>query len=247
MKKPSLNILTKLFTVAGLMLVVTAFISQAQSESRRNVIELFTSQGCSSCPPADALLKEYVKRDDVIALSYGVDYWDYLGWKDTLASAENTKRQQAYAVHAGRANVFTPEMVIDGEFSVVGSDGRAVTEALRKSVNRSQSAIDVEIAQMHGKVVVRLDGPMNSGEAVIWLVRYDRETEVDIKRGENRGRKITYHNVVRDIHAIGMWRGEAIEIALMQEDLVKGGRDGCAILVQRDRSGPILGAAEMKF
>jgi hypothetical protein len=138
-------------------------------------------------------------------------------------------------------------MVVDGEYSVVGSDGRAITEALRKSINRSEPAINVEIAQMHGKVVVRLDGPMDSGEAVIWLVRYDRKVEVDIKRGENRGRKITYYNVVRDIHSIGMWRGEALEIALMQEDLIQGGRDGCAILVQRDRTGPILGAAEMKF
>lgn len=245
-KEPAMHSI-KLILVGAMLLMATAFASSAQSQGRSSVVELFTSQGCSSCPPADALLKQYTKREGIIALSYGVDYWDYLGWKDTLASAENTKRQQAYAAHAGRANVFTPEVVVDGEYSVVGSDGRAITEALRKSDNRSTPAIDVEIAQMHGKVVVRLDGPMDSGEAVIWLVRYDRETEVDIKRGENRGRKITYHNVVRDIHSIGMWRGEALEIALMQEDLVKGGRDGCAILVQRGRSGPILGAAEMKF
>ncbi len=243
MKTPLIRIFVSLL----LAIFIGAQAVQAQNQTPIQVIELFTSQGCSSCPPADALLQEYSTQENVVALSYGVDYWDYLGWKDTLASPENTRRQQNYASHAGRANVFTPEAMINGKYSVVGSDQRAITEAFRKSHADQQQQVEISIAQMHGKVVVRLNGPANLGEAVIWLVRFDREHEVEIKRGENRGRKITYHNVVRDFHSIGMWRGEAVEIALMQEDLVNGGRDGCAILVQKSRNGPILGAVAMSF
>ncbi len=224
-----------------------AAAGQAGEKSKIAVLELFTSQGCSSCPPADALLKEFTDQDDVLALSFNVDYWDYLGWKDTLASAENTERQQSYARHGSRRGVFTPEMMIDGKWSVVGSDRRAVEEALRKSRQASGSSLNVEVKAMHGKIVVRIDGPADTGDAIIWLVRFDKEHLVTIRRGENRGRQIAYNNVVRDFHSLGMWQGKAMEITLMREQLMAGGRDGCAIIVQKNRHGPILGAAAIGF
>ena len=107
--------------------------------------------------------------------------------------------------------------------------------------------LNVEVKAMQDTIGVRIDGPADTGDAIIWLVRYDKERLVTIRRGENRGRQIAYNNVVRDFHSLGMWQGKAMEITLMCEQLMAGGRDGCAIIVQKDRYGPILGAASLGF
>lgn len=213
------------------------------------VVELFTSQGCSSCPPADRLMGEYSSRDDVIVLSLPVDYWDYLGWKDTLASSENSARQRAYAESRGDRAVYTPQAVINGRRHVVGSNASAIQTAIRTGgglplpveTRLSKDALTIHI----GAGRTGSDAPEGK-MATVWLVLYDRETQVPIQRGENRGRTVSYHNVVRKMQAIGMWKHKATEIELPRSEIVKSGAESCAVLVQVEndgRPGPIIGAA----
>jgi hypothetical protein len=209
------------------------------------VVELFTSQGCSSCPPADALLGELARRKDIIALTFNVNYWDYLGWSDTLASPAYTDRQRAYAAAMQDRRVYTPEMVIGGSVNAVGSDRGTVMSAIDTVRHAGTQHLKIELARDKDHVIVRLpDGPAEV-EATIWLVRYDHRQEVAIGRGENGGRTLTYHNVVRELTNLGLWNGKAKEISYMADDLTRGGSDGCAVIVQRGSHGPIIGAAAM--
>jgi hypothetical protein len=214
----------------------------AQAGSNKIVVELFTSQGCSSCPPADRYMGELAQRDDIIALTFHVDYWDYIGWRDTFATAETTGRQHAYGKALGQRYVYTPEMVIDGRNHKVGSDRLAVKMALREVAGQHSLAIGVS-RDSNGKVMVSL--PAGKGRADVLLVRYDRRHDVEVERGENAGKTLTYHNVVRDFRRIGRWDGRATSFSLDPADLRDGGRDGCAILVQADGTGPILGAVRI--
>jgi len=211
------------------------------------VVELFTSQGCNACPPADAFVGELVKRNDVIALTFNVDYWDYLGWRDTLASPAHTERQRSYAEAMHERRVYTPQSVIGGRLQAVGSDRRSIEQAIQQLQREATAPLRIGLAREGNKVLVSLPEGVPPVEAKIWLVRYDRVQEVAIRRGENGGRTLKYYNVVRELTNVGLWRGEAMEIAYMQEDLTKGGRDGCAVIVQQDGHGPILGAAAMDF
>jgi hypothetical protein len=209
------------------------------------VLELFTSQGCSSCPVADALLEEMGKRADVVTLAYHVDYWDYIGWKDTFGDKENSKRQRDYAAAWGSSRIFTPQLVVNGEYGVVGNKRDKVDAALAttamplevKLTPASDDTVDVEIAG-------RNDG---TADAVVWLVTYRDRAEVDIDRGENQGRKIAYTHIVTGRQVLGMWdprQGAALKLPL--DDVLTGDADGAAILVQQDKDGlpgPILGAA----
>lgn len=209
------------------------------------VVELFTSQGCNSCPPADAYLGELARRADLVALTFNVDYWDYLGWRDTLASPRFTERQRGYAAAMGDRRVYTPEMVIGGSLNAVGSDRGAVMAAVEKVRRQGGLRIEIGFKSENGHVIVRLpDGPAPV-EATIWLARYDHVQEVAVRQGENGGRTLKYYNVVRELTNLGLWRGEAMEIAYKTEDLTKGGRTGCAVLVQQGSHGPMIGAAAM--
>ncbi len=213
------------------------------------VVELFTSQGCSSCPPADALLGELAGRPDVIALSLHVDYWDHIGWPDPFASPRHTARQRAYAQNFRLRYVYTPQMVIDGQHDVVGSRRIPLERALSEAA----------VAPKPASVTVRRNGPGGAtlklaprpdlagadalDGATVWMVAFDGAHETDVASGENAGRRLTHHNVVRQWEKLADWDGEPMELALDLGDLARAGRDGCAILVQRGDSGPILGAA----
>ena len=232
--------------VATAILLASSWAS-AGGETQPTVVELFTSQGCSSCPPADELLGKLTKRGDVIALSFNIDYWDYLGWKDTLASPANTDRQRSYAGSLGRRNIYTPQIVVDGRYDVVGSDSDAVHLAIRRAAGERGSRARITLDRQGDKIMVKIDGKPPEADATIWLVRFDRTHTIPIRRGENSGRSITYHNVVRDYHSLGLWRGGPMEIALSLEALMEGGRDGCAVIVQRRRFGPIIGAAYLEL
>ena len=212
---------------------------------RLTVVELFTSQGCNSCPPADRYLGQLAERDDILALSFNVDYWDYLGWRDTLASPVHTERQRRYSMAMHSRRVYTPQMVIGGTLEKVGSDRASVSRAIENVRGVARIWLDIEIERVDDMIVARLPGGRMAREATIWLVRYDSRREVEIRRGENGGRTIAYHNVVRDFDNIGLWRGEAMEVAFKLSDLAEGGRDRCAILVQIGGQGPIIGAARM--
>jgi len=231
-------------------LAVTALLAAASPATAANVnavIELFTSQGCSSCPPADKLLGEYADRKDVLALSFNVDYWDYLGWKDTLASPGNTERQRDYARARGDGQVYTPQVVVDGRTHVVGSSRSAIEAAIHKvgtlRVPIALSATGDSITATIGKAAA--DAP----HATLWLVMYDRSVTVPIGRGENTGRTVTYNDVVRKLRPVEMWKGEAMSVDLPRSEMVQVNADRCAVFLQAETAsglpGPILGAATL--
>lgn len=211
------------------------------------VVELFTSQGCSSCPPADALLTSLAERDDVVALAYHVDYWDYIGWEDTFGDKGFSDRQRGYAKSWGSSRIFTPQMVINGAEGVVGSKRDDVHDAIASA----QLPLNVSLLAHNGmlKLVVPADAALD--DASIWLVRYLDRADVVIEKGENAGKSMVYTQVVIDRQIVGVWESETgaeIKLPLEQFDISSGG--GMAILIQPERNGlpgPILGAAAYSF
>jgi hypothetical protein len=215
----------------------------AGSPAARTVVELFTSQGCSSCPPADALLRELAKRPDIIALSIHVNYWDYIGWKDPFASDETTARQHLYASALRQRYVYTPEMVIDGAAGATGSHESEVRSLIEKAAQHDRPRLQVTAKTSGGdKIVVSIPGAESHEKATVWLLTIDREHVTKVVRGENSGRTLTDANVVRDVRKLGVWNGEPVELTADLPSPAGRGRDGCAILVQTGEVGPVLGA-----
>lgn len=215
----------------------------------RAVVELFTSQGCANCPPADAFLSELSRDPGLVTLSFPVDYWDYLGWKDTAAKPEFTQRQRAYAARRGDHDVYTPQVVINGTTHLVGSDRAAVTREIGPAGATSDSlpiAVDLEATADALIITVAAASTTTSpAAATVWIVRYDVERTVPIRRGENTGRSLTYAHLVRSLQPIGMWKGLPLRIELPRQDIVRDDGAGCAVLVQTDHDGapgPIIGA-----
>jgi len=213
------------------------------------VVELYTSQGCNSCPPADAYLGELAKRKDIIALSFHVTYWDYLGWKDRFAFKAATKRQRAYSRHFRRGYVYTPQMVIDGQSEVIGSRqflvDRAIGKATRQADKITVTFKKTDDGKLHAVLPTR-KGSGTAERATIWMVLFDRRHTTDIRRGENGGKKLTYYNVVRKLTPLGTWDGEGKSVALpVQAAGPAGRRDGCVVIVQSNQTGRIIGAAAM--
>jgi hypothetical protein len=209
------------------------------------VVELFTSEGCSSCPPADALLGELAQRPDVVPLSFHVDYWDYIGWKDPYASPASTQRQHDYAAALGLHMVYTPQMVVDGRTDVVGSERGDVEAAIGKAAG-PKLAISIEKDASGGyRVVIPPAAPPASGPATVWLALFDSARETSVKQGENGGRTLKEFNIVREWRQIGSWDGSALSLPLAMTG--EPDQDGCAVIVQAGPVGPILGAALMKL
>jgi hypothetical protein len=211
------------------------------------VVELFTSEGCSSCPPADAFLGELAQRPGVVPLAFHVDYWDYIGWKDPYASPAFTRRQHDYKAALGLHMVYTPQMIVDGRTDAVGSDRGDVEAAIRKAAAQPKLAISIEKdAGGAYRVVVPAAGAPAGGQATVWLALFDSEQETRVARGENGGRTLKEYNIVREWRKLGTWNGDALalplDIAMDDPD-----RNGCAVIVQSGPVGPILGAALMKL
>ncbi|WP_116597083.1 DUF1223 domain-containing protein [Primorskyibacter marinus] len=224
--------------------ITTIWITLAGAAAAQNhpvVVELFTSQGCSSCPPADQLLGELARRDDVIALALHVDYWDYIGWKDVFAQAGFTKRQKAYAAVAGLRSIYTPQMVVQGTEDVVGNRRMDVADLIRKHESQ-RLPVSVDLARNGSELVISARALRSAGPADIHLVRYEPEQIVAIKRGENAGRTLTYHNIVTDWRVLGRWDGQGTYKARLS---VEGPRP-VVVLVQRAGYGPILAAARLR-
>jgi hypothetical protein len=206
------------------------------------VVELFTSQGCSSCPPADRLMTEWARDPDIVALSLPVDYWDYLGWRDTLAQHDFTLRQQSYSHLRGDRDVFTPQVVVNGTTQVIGSQRAAVDAAVK--AHPGGLPVRVGIADSMGNFIVSAGPGPSRGE--IWLVPVRRAARVAIERGENSGASITYANVARGLRRIGSYDGRPTTLTVSREEVAETGADAFAILVQRSEAGQpgaILGAA----
>ena len=208
------------------------------------LVELFTSQGCSSCPPADALLGELAQRPDVIALAFHIDYWDYIGWKDPFASPDFTKRQRGYAGALGLRSVYTPQMVIDGRADAVGSHRNRVEELIRQASFVPKLTLTLEPAAA-GKAKLNLPEARLERPATIWLAIYDREERTAVKRGENAGRELSEYNIVRALQKVGSWDGGAQSLELDLSEAIADGMGG-AILIQSADQGPIIGALNMR-
>ncbi len=233
-----------LLALVALSIIAASPVSAAEN-GYKGVVELFTSQGCSSCPPADAVLGELARQGDVVALAYHVDYWNYLGWKDTFSSEQSTKRQYDYARTLGRKSVYTPQAVINGRDHLNGADRRGIN-AKMDSFDRAGRGLVVPVNAVQDGDKIKIDIGSGEGKANILLVYFDRENTVDVKRGENRGRKLTYWHSVKDMQTVAMWDGEAMELVLPKSLMDADGHDGCAILLQTMKSdgvpGPIIGA-----
>jgi len=217
--------------------------NQDQAKTPPVVVELFTSQGCSSCPPADKLLHELAKRDDVIALALHVDYWDYIGWKDVFAKPGHTARQKAYAVSAGRRSVYTPQMIIDGSDHVVGNHPVDVADLVRAHADRARAVV-LEVRR-EGTDGLRIDLRAQGRAAapmIVQLVRYIPQQTVEIKRGENAGKSLSYANIVSDWDILAEWDGRA---PLVIEAKVPG-KNPVVVLVQHKGPGMIEAAAHLR-
>ncbi|WP_234990238.1 DUF1223 domain-containing protein [Roseivivax lentus] len=213
----------------------------AQAEDAPVVVELFTSQGCSSCPPADALLQELAKRDDIIALALHVDYWDYIGWADSFARPAFTKRQKGYARASGRTAVYTPQMIIDGTHDVVGNRKMDVTALIERAEDRP-SPVSVDLTRSGGTLSVALSAKAPVGAVELHLVRYRPEAEVAIHRGENAGHKLRYSQIVTDWDVVARWDGTGA----FRTEVPVNGDAPIVVLVQKPDYGPVLAAARLR-
>jgi hypothetical protein len=214
----------------------------------RAVVELFTSQGCSSCPAADQLLGELSKDPDVLALSLPIDYWDYLGWKDTLADARHSARQKAYSQMRGDRAVYTPQIVINGIAQALGSDKSAIERAVTQSRrNAAILSVPVSLSIDKGAVTVKTAGNhADARTAEVWLCPLTRAVQVHIGRGENHGKTVTYTNVVRGWIKLGTLAGKDETWNVPIGELESSGADALAVLVQAgtpDKPGAMIGAA----
>jgi hypothetical protein len=227
--------------------LATLLPTQSFAEPRA-VVELFTSQGCSSCPPADKLLGELAGDRSLIALSLPIDYWDYLGWKDTLARPRHTTRQRGYAAKRGDREVYTPQVVVNGTVHAIGSDRNAIENAIARTRTQPGTlSLPIKLSVERDHVEVSLaaaEGSASGGE--VWLCAIAKAIPVTIARGENKGRTVTYHNVVRRWMKLGAWSGAAQTWNLPKSELEGDNADLVAVLVQAgtlESPGPVMGAA----
>ena len=231
--------------VAGFVIATAA---AAQAGEARAVLELFTSQGCSSCPPADRLVGQFANDPSVVALSVPVDYWDYLGWRDTLANPAHSARQRAYARARGDGQVYTPQIVVNGAADALGSDQGAIERAIAQTDHKTGvMSLPVALAVNNGTLDVSVsDADKAPAAAEVWLCPLAKAVPVAIGRGENRGRTVTYHNVVRNWLALGTLSGARSNWNVPIAQIKAEGIDAAAVMVQEgshDKPGIILGAA----
>lgn len=228
-----------LFVAAALALSVPA---SGYAGDNPVVVELYTSQGCSSCPPADAILHELAKRNDVIPLAFHVDYWDYIGWKDLFADPAHAKRQRAYAAQGNRRSIYTPEIIVNGETDIVGAKPMVLSKAITDHAERTP-VVGVELTRNGDTLTVQASvletgvGPM-----IIQMLRYTPEKITKIKRGENAGKTLRYTNVVEGLTVLGAWDG----VSPLSMTAKIDGDKPVVVLIQNHNAGPILAAGVLR-
>jgi hypothetical protein len=228
---------------------IVAIIRPAHAADPRAVVELFTSQGCSSCPPADRIIGELAKDPSVIALSMPIDYWDYLGWKDTLADARFSARQKAYSQVRGDREVYTPQVVVNGSVHVVGSDRAGIERAIGATKADGVMSVPVTMTLADKQINVSVAASTRSAMAMhgeVWIGAISKSVPISIGRGENRGREVTYHNVVRNLLKVGDWNGSSRNWTVPLENISREDVDAAVVYLQdgnRENPGPMLGAA----
>ncbi|PBB91212.1 hypothetical protein CK215_18685 [Mesorhizobium sp. WSM3864] len=240
-------VLTALSRVASAAELEKVATGKPQTEKPLGVVELFTSQGCSSCPPADEFFAELAAKENVVALAYHVNYWDYLGWQDTLSNKENTERQYDYMRAFGSRSVYTPQAVINGRSHVNGANRKEIDGALVRMDRTGEGMrVGIKVSRTSDRVMIDAgDAGNGPTDAHVVIVYFDPPQMVKIGQGENSGRNMTYWNAVSDIQIAGMWNGKAQRYELPMTEIAKKG--GCAVLLQSVGKdgvpGPILGAA----
>ncbi len=225
--------------------------AQAAAEQGKplTVVELFTSQGCSSCPPADAILKTMSSQPDLLTLSWAVDYWDRLGWEDTFGHARHSRRQRTYNKRLGMGGAFTPQMIVDGRVTAVGSRKGEIRDAIDEVKSEPIAMAMPKLVRSGDDVTVTLPAMPMDGKVLVNIVYYTASAVVDVGRGENRGRTLHYTNVVRRAEMVHEWTGEAITLTLNEaRNASPDTFDHVAVLLQKDIStGPIVGAAKLRL
>lgn len=228
-------------------LALVALTGPVRAAPPQAVVELFTSQGCSSCPPADAILADLALRPEVVALTFPVDYWDYLGWRDTLAHPLFTARQRGYAHRRGDRQVYTPQVVVNGVKPCIGSDRGQIERLVADGAAKTALPVELTTAEENGVVTVSIEGgPDRMAMAEVWVLPVLRTQTVPIGRGENSGRTVTYANVVRGLTRIGEWRGGSARFEVSAR-VARGEADGYVVLLQvpeGTKPGLILGAVK---
>ena len=233
--------------LAASLLIFTSLSVWAE-EARLVVVELFTSQGCYSCPPADRYAGKLRSRPDVLPLSFHVDYWDYIGWKDPFALPSNAARQRDYAASFGLHSIYTPQMVVSGQLEGVGSREARIEKLIEKVKTDGKFFAAPKIGR-DSAGMLRIDIPQAAygGSADVYFIAYEGEKTQVISRGENAGKTLTYYNVVRDFSRVGSWDGEARHFYIDGAAAMPAGADGCAVIVQERTSGAIIGAARLSL
>ncbi len=236
-----------MFSAAAVALIVLPAGAAEVRDHPRAVVELFTSEGCSSCPAADARLVELQKQPDVIALAYHVDYWDYIGWVDGFGTKANSDRQKSYAQSWGSSRIYTPELIVNGLKGVVASKQDQVDAAL----SAATLAVPVSLDAENNALEITVPAHGGSGEAMLWLVTFKDHASVAIDRGENAGQTIDYAQIVMHRQMLGMWDPVAgTHLKLPLSEVMTDGANGAVILVQTEKQGlpgPILGAASIQL
>jgi hypothetical protein len=254
MAKRPMTLLCRLAgVVAALGVGLLGAVMARASGNAPVVVELYTSQGCSSCPPADALLGEIARRPNVVALAFHVDYWDYIGWQDRFSIPQATSRQRGYVETLGLSSAFTPQVVINGRASFVGSDRREITAALTAAAEASTEAstdastessqsIPITAAVVNGELRLSLPERREQRDFDVNVVAYVPEATTVVGRGENSGRTLSEYNVVRQFRRVGTWKGESntlrIPVSSFPADATR-----VAVLLQQSRQGAIAGSA----
>lgn len=250
-KASSFSLVVALIAIASIAPAARAQIEEGALAPARPVtavVELFTSQGCSSCPPADTLLKDIAaSHKDIMALSLPVDIWDYIGWKDTLATPKNSERQRAYSRLLGSGPVYTPQIVVNGVAQSIGSDAREIDAAMAKAkAVLGAKHVPLRLLPHRNSVIIQVgDAPPNVEVKVstIWLAVVQKAVDVPITKGENEGQTLTYHNVVRELTPVGVWSGKAATIQLLRSAFMRPDIEDVIVLIQEADYGPIIGAA----
>jgi hypothetical protein len=223
------------FWLAGAVGILVPTLAAAQPAARPVVGELFTSEGCSSCPPADAKVAELARtRPDLLLLTFHVTYWNYLGWRDPYSFEAATQRQQRYVALGVSPEVYTPALIVDGKFDAVGSDGPAVDHTLRQAALSEETAAQIDVQRTPAGLTVLVGA--GSGTGTLLLVGYDRLHQTAVGRGENGGRSLTEANIVRSMSMLGAWSGKPVRLQVPYP----AGQQ-VAVLLQRD-DGHIVGA-----
>jgi hypothetical protein len=238
--------MTRVFLAASLVASIAASPATAWADGAPPVVvELFTSQGCSSCPPADKFLGELAQRPDVLALAFHVDYWNYIGWTDPFALKLATQRQRDYAQRLALRYVYTPQMVINGVAEGVGAEPDTINPLINSAAaDPGPRAVATLARAGDGRLAVHVDAGTPPEPASVWLVGFDREQTTRVLHGENEGRTLKDYHVVRSLREIGTWNGAALDIDVAGS--AASGDGSVAVLVQLRGTGRIVGAAALK-